>query len=428
MSDAHDNVQTITPHGDATNKNQDFFGRYVTASTTGTEVPATFSRWAMISAVGAWIGKSCYFRHGDYKVYPNLYVMLLGAPGTRKSTAIKKVSRILRVAGYDSFSAEKTTKEKFLMDMAGELSDDEKDGDFLDIDLSKEYTECYIAADEFNDFFGNNILEFVSLLGVLWDYSGTYKSKVKNSLSVEIKDPTISILGGNTQTTLANTFPPDVMGQGFFSRMIAIYAEPTGRKITFPKAISEEELKYTVDYLFEIKKVAAGELVITSGAIDLLDTIYKKWKPIDDERFTHYSNRRLTHLIKLVIIHTVTRLSAKIEEQDVVYANTVLSHAEHFMPKAYGEFGRSKNAAASHKVLSAIEGSYEPVQFTDLWSRVSSDLNGIEHLAEITKNLVVANKIQATEKGFLPNKRPLDVQYGKLIDYSYLTDAEINGE
>jgi len=406
----------------------DFFSRYLDI-TGGTEVPTFFRRWSIIAGVGAWIGRDAYFLHGDFKVYPNLYVMLLGAPGTRKSTAIKRAAKILRTAGYNNFAAEKTTKEKFLLDLAG--ADDEGASSLnglLDIELTGAPAQCFIAADEFNDFFGNNILEFVSLLGVLWDYEGVYKSKIKNGVSVEIPDPTITILGGNTQTTFANTFPPEVMGQGFFSRMIAVYAEPTHRKITFPDAPKEEELEFLVEHLQAIKRNCTGPLSMTDEAMKLLDEIYLTWKPLEDGRFAHYGNRRLGHLIKLTIIHTAARLSSTIEAQDVTYANTILHHTEHFMPKAYGEFGKARNAGSTHKVLQIIEATTLPISFGDIWKKMSSDLSDLDELSEIVKNLVTAGKIQSTEKGFLANKAPLEVRYDSKVDYRYLTREEIEGE
>jgi hypothetical protein len=405
---------------------KDFFSRYLEI-TGGTEVPTFFRRWSMIVAAGAWIGRSAYFKHGDFTIYPNIYAMLLGAPGTRKSTAIKRAKKILKAAGYEYFAAEKITKEKFLLDLAG--YDDEPDPDgFLDMRLTNDCTECFIAADEFNDFFGNNILDFVSLLGVLWDYEGVYRSKIKNGVSVEIPEPTISILGGNTQTTFANTFPAEVMGQGFFSRMIAVYAEPTRKKIAFPEATSDEDMQELVNHLHAMRSCCVGELEIGADAIALITKIYDTWKPIDDERFAHYGNRRMGHLLKLIIIHTVARLSTTIETEDVRYANTILHHTEHFMPRAFGEYGRARNAGSTHKVLGIIEASDSPVEFGALWAKMDNDLSDLNELAEIVRGLSTAGKIQTTDRGFLANKKPVIEYHNDMIEYDYLTQAEIYGE
>lgn len=405
----------------------DFFSEYI-KYTSGTEVPTFFNRWSIIVSVGAWIGKAVHFQHGPFKIYPNLYVMLLGAPGTKKSTAIKRAKKLIESAGYDTFAAEKITKEKFLLELSGDTSDrTDSNFDFLASAFNSNSSECFIAADEFNDFFGNNILDFVSLLGVLWDYDGIYRSKIKTGVSVEIPDPYISILGGNTQTTFANTFPPEVAGQGFFSRLIAVYAEPTKRRITFPLSPSTDDTAKLINHLYKIRETCSGEITITAEAKNLLNDIYTTWEPIDDSRFEYYQNRRLGHLIKLAMIHTVASLQMEITVDTLCYANTILAHTEYFMPRAFGEYGRAKNAGSTHKVLAMIESADGVIEFSTLWSKLSSDLNDLQQLGEILKGLVAADKIQATSTGFIIRRKELKILHTDKVDYRYLTPAEIEG-
>ena len=90
----------------------DFFSAYLSYS-SDTEVPINFHRWAIISALGAFLGRQYYFQHGAFSIHPNMYTMLIGSPGTRKSTAIKLVKKLLNDAGYETIAADKTSKEKF---------------------------------------------------------------------------------------------------------------------------------------------------------------------------------------------------------------------------------------------------------------------------------------------------------------------------
>src|SRR5690606_2605586 len=392
----------------------DIFRHYL-QMTSGTEVPAIYRRWAIIAAIGAWIGRDAYFKFGGTELYPNLYVLLMGSSGAKKSSAIKRAKKILMQAGYESFAAEKTTKEKFLLDLAGM-----EGGDFLDSPFDSTLAESFITADEFNDFFGNNIFDFLATLGVLWDFSGVYKSRIKNGAQVEIHDPVISIIAGNTQTTFANTFPPEALGQGFFSRIIAVFSEPSKKRITFPPSPSEEDVQEVIAWLQKIKISCPGALEITDDSVALVDRIYKTWSPVEDERFAHYSSRRLVHLLKMITIHTAARCSPVIETQDVIYANTILSHAEHYMPKAFGEFGRGKNAGVAHRVIEILEASESPLSFADIWELVHHDLSNLEELANVIKNLTTAGKIKVTAEGMSASKRRLVKRNDGTVDYSYL--------
>ena len=416
----------------------DFLSSYLDYA-SDTEVPAIFHRWAAISSIGAFLGRRYYFQHGHFTITPNIYCMLVGVSGTRKSTAIKLFKKLMVQAGYTTIAADKTTKEKFILDLSGEGDDETtniKSGkqveDFLSQNLwgeddsdTKPDAEIFIMADEFNDFFGNGNIEFISLLGTLWDYSGVYRNRIKNGKSVSISNPTVSILGGNTPTNLSLAFPPEVIGQGFFSRLLFIYGEPNGRRITFPKQPSPESTTAIIKLLQLIRTGCLGAAELTEGAETLLDKIYRANLGVSDVRFDSYSTRRFSHLLKLCLITSAARYSVSITRADVIYANTILSHAENFMPKALGEFGKAKHSDVSHKIVSLVEREYAVVSFKEIWKHVSNDLEKMQDLTTLLQNLVAAEKLQSIPgKGFLANRRIVDQSLDGLVDYSLLTEEE----
>lgn len=359
--------------------------------------------------------------------------MLVGTPGTRKSTAIKLMKKLLSDVGYKNIAASKTTKEKFLMDLAGETGEgDSKDvEDFLDKNLfgdQDSMAEMFVMADEFNNFIGNGNIEFISILGELWDFNGTYTNRIKNGKSISILNPTISILGGNTPTNLALAFPPEVIGQGFFSRLLLIYGESNGKKIAFPEPPDPRYTKEISEYLTHIKSAAYGIAELSPTAKRLLEKIYTSTGGIEDVRFESFGTRRFSHLLKLCLIMSASRCAREISEEDVIHANTVLSHAEHFMPKALGEFGKSKHSDVSHKIVQFIESHSGIVEFKAIWKCVANDLEKQTDLATLLQNLMAAEKIQAVKGGlgFLPKKKAIDQSDSSMIDYSYLTEEERN--
>lgn len=414
----------------------DFFSQYLSYVGNSSEVPIFFHRWSAIAGLGAYLGRNFYLSHGHFTVHSNMYCMLIGNPGTRKSTAIKTMRKLLLASGYSTIAADKTTKEKFLMDLAGVDTglgsgaggsvDDILNSNLFGDTLNGTPSECFIMADEFNDFFGNGNIEFISLLGTLWDYSGTYSSRVKNSKSLSICDPTISILGGNTPTGFSLAFPPEILGQGFFSRLLLIYGEPSGRKIPFPKPPSPELTATLVRQLQALKVIQVGEAKLSSAAESLLSHIYLTYQGVNDVRFESYSNRRFTHLLKLCLIHAASSASTTIEEAHVIYANTVLHYTEHFMPKALGEFGKAKHSDVSQKIMQVLESPDTRVySMKEIWKHVHNDLENMAALGDLLRNLVAADKIQGTPGGFLPKRALIKVEEDtSAIDYSFLTEEE----
>lgn len=286
---------------------EDFISAYF-SYVGDTEAPATFHRWSCLSILGAYLGRSYRFHLGHFKVFPNIYCMLMGDAGTRKSTAIKIASGLLRKTGYTSIAAERTTKEKFLLDLAGDTGDTEVSNadKFLESRLfgngESGPSELFVAADEFNTFVGNGNIEFLSMLGVLWDYDGTFSNRVKNSKSIEIQDPTVSILAGNTPTGFSLAFPIEAIGQGIFSRLVLVHGEKTGKRITFPEAPDAAATTDIINLLQAVKVTSTGIAEITNDAKSALDKIYKSWAGVDDVRFDSYSNRRFTHLDRKSVV------------------------------------------------------------------------------------------------------------------------------
>lgn len=423
----------------------DFISTYL-QYTAKTECPTFFHRWTAVSCLSAYLGRSVWFNHGHFRINANIYTMLIGSPGTKKSSAIKIGAKLLKQAGYKTFAAKKTRQEKFLLDLAEQseakhVADGGADSvdlmsDILDANLfgnmfddaesynDKPPAECFVAADEFNNFIGLGNLDFVSILGELWDFEGVYDYKLKNSKSVFIPNPYVTILGGNTPTGFAQAFPTESIGQGFFSRLLLVYGEPSGVKYTIPPAPDVILQNQLIDMLHSIKETVRGEVTMSDEALLLLDRIYMHWSGIPDSRFEHYTNRRLTHLIKLCIVVAASRVSNVIEEIDVIEANTLLSFTEQLMPKALGEFGKSKHSAIAHKVVTLIESASEPMSVRDLWKMVHQDLDNRQQLIEILSNLMVAEKIQNVADGYLPLRAVREEGLKGAVNWNLLTPAE----
>lgn len=419
-----------------------------------TEPPVVFHRWSLIASIGAWLGRQMYLPFGSSRIFPNAYVMFVGNPGTRKSTAIKAATRILGKAGYESFGPQQTSKEKFLVDLAANSWDDEgeedgkgKGGGSKGVDILRSLNlgsagrdtggefphEVFIAADEFNNFLGSGNISFQSLLGELWDWDEPdrqYKQRLKNSKSIGIYQPTVSILGGNTPQQFAECFPLASIGQGFMSRLLLIHAEESGRKITFPPTPSESKTNALVEALIVMRSRCRGPMTMAPDAHSALDMIYRGWGELEDARFKHYSTRRFTHLLKLCLVICACRMSTELSLPDVIYANTLLAFAETTMPKAIGELGKSKNAEAANKLMQFLYAAHAPRTVKEMFKVVQNDVDSAQDLAKLLSNLQLADKIQAVkipgnaETGYLARQRIMS-RSATYTNYALLKGKEI---
>ena len=392
-----------------------------------TESPTIFHRWTAISIVGALLGRQVYLPFGHGRVYPNQYILLTGGPGTRKGTAIKIGTHLLKqsLIDYKWFAPNKCQKETLWHKMANQhLSDDE---DLQDLVFEPESTEMYIAQDEFIDFIGIGNDELITNLTNMWDNLDKFDYPKMTKQDTEIFNPTINILSGATPGGISEAFGQIAMTGGFFSRLLFIYGGSTSKKIAWPDPPDAEIKEEVVRQLFSIKQLQ-GEVIMTPVVRKLLSDIYKNTPSIPDKRFAYYYQRRFTHLLKLVIIIAATRHTIKVSETDVILANTLLHLAELQMPSALGEFGKARNSSVANQVLDMLNHTDEPLNIGTIWKSVSQDLNKLSELADILNSLLQAEKVQKVtlhdKTGYLPVNLKDHTWDSKYINYALVKGDE----
>lgn len=363
--------------------------------------------WAGLSCIAAQLARNVYIPFGNGKIYPNLYVMFVGDPGKRKSTAIKDLKKRIKAAGYQNICGDKVTMQKYLLDLAGVGEGSIEDSNITEFNLgitlgTNDYVESYINQDEFSDFIGINNYPFISLLGNFWDIDEPYVYRTKNGQSIEIPSPIVNILGATTPSQFNTIFPPAISEQGFLSRLIIVNIPESKRKIARPLPSDANVIEKVVDGLKAVRRLS-GELVMSDAVWNKLEEIYLSWQPVEDTRFAHYSTRRHTQLLKLCILSTCSRYTIEMSVDDVVFANTLLSFTEHFMPQALGQFGKNKDGDVNSKVISYLRSSFPTAKsLQDIIIPISTETD-VMSLQKILTNLVVAEKVVATSNGkYLP--------------------------
>lgn len=403
----------------------DLFNTYYQYVLDNTEPPVAFHRWSLISAISTLLGRNVHFQLGHKTIYPTMYINLIGAAGTRKTTAMNIAVHLVRNAGYSAIARGKTSKEKFLEDLskgfvhvktknAVKASHEYELNDLLDgLDMSNAAHECYVAPEEFTNFIGAHNFEFAAILGELWDYEGEYEHRIKNGKSTIITNPVISILSGNTPTGLSVAFPPELTGQGFMSRLLLIYSEESGKKFTFPPPADKVLETDIINQFHAIRNSLTGEFSMSAAAKDYLDYVYQKFPNTCDFRFKSYFSRRFIHLLKLCMTVAASNHRMTITYEDALYANTVLAEAEIHMPKALSEYGNIMHAEVQGKVIQLLNAHVQtnpgtPLMLKDIFIELRSYVKNIMEMSGILQALLEGDAIQQHENGFLPKVGDVD--------------------
>lgn len=405
---------------------KDFFTEYMEyADLEHSEAPAIYHRWVCASILGALLGRSVQFDLGPHTIYPNQFIMLMGSPGTRKGSAMGVGKGLLKSLGYSRFAADKTSKERFLMDMRSmDLVAGFDDLESIDMEAA---SESYICSGEFTDFIGQNNMEFVTMLTNLWDNLPHYEQPKITGKSVRVEKPTVNLLGGNTVQGFALAFPPEALGNGFLSRVLLVHSEPTGVKIAWPAELNSSKKDNLIERLKAIKSLR-GKFGVTARAKKLGTELYSSQLPVDDPRFIYYAQRRYIHLLKLSLIMAAAELEENINEEHMLRANTMLAVAEKSMPRALGEYGKNKYAVVSGAIIEYLMHRTMPASSTDIWKVVHKDVTKVTELAEILSSLKAADKIQVMQvrgkTGYMPKLKVAAAWPAHLLDTQWLTKTE----
>lgn len=349
-----------------------------------TESPRLFHVWAALSGMSAALGRRCWFPFGPMVIFPNQFVVLVGTPGTRKSTSMSIMKRQLRKSTGIRFAPADTAGQRQGLVEAMKGKDEQKE--FLGnvelavadhsmaaltlehiaevSDTPDEESEAQhfisaadkhhimVTATELSRFIGQNNLQMLDFLTTMWD-GEDYEYQTKGGLTV-LKNPLLNMLSCTTPTSIHNSMPPSAGGQGFMSRMILVYGSRKYKPVPRPTDPPQESVDAVRAGFNRAYFELAGEFRETPEAKAYCESLYDFQLEINDPRFGYYHERRQDHLIKLAMALTASRGYSVIDKSDYEEAHKILRATEKGMPDALGEFGMNPLAALKQNMLEFI--------------------------------------------------------------------------
>jgi len=346
-----------------------------------TESPRLFHIWSAIGGMAATLGRRCFLPFGPLTVFANHYVMIVGSPASRKSTASSIMKRNLKSATGVRFaptdtagarqglveamkgqeaakeflgSVELAINQSSLMalsnvsDLAKVTNEPEPESEAAFISAADKH-HIMVVSPEFSQFMGTNNTSMMDFLVTMWD-GEDYDYQTKTGLT-SLKNPLINIVACTTPTMLARSLPPEAGGQGFLSRFIMVYGDRKYKKVPRPTVPPMESVDAVRQHLDHAYYSLAGAFDETPDAKAHVESLYDYALEINDPRFGYYSERRYTHLLKLSMVLAAGRGSQIIVKDDYIEAHRILRATEKGMPDALGEFGMNPLASLKQAML-----------------------------------------------------------------------------
>lgn len=341
---------------------------FIEAFAAYSEVYNTTPLYARASAlwmVGTAVRRGVAMRARGNNLCPNLFIELVGGPGTGKSQSINAVRSIFLPATNRSIIPASITRagmEDYMKDNLQQAKT--PDGGLLMMH------ECIGLSEEMQGILPDQDLGHLTLYNILYDLPSIHKAVTRSYGEIRLEAPYCSILTGAQPAFLATTMPEQAWGMGFMSRSIMVFDTPRGRRSMFELRDVDHKLK--ADLIHDLK--AISELFGYMEWEDTAVTLYHEWwveaggQPVPSQKrlAMGYNSRRELHMAKLAMIHSLARGNDLIVTLgDVANAIKDLLHFEAQMKNIFIEMATTGSMVALADVLDRVKVNTAEDKLTD---------------------------------------------------------------
>ena len=282
-----------------------------------------------MSALGAVLKRNAWVDQVDWKIYPNLSILLVGPSGIGKDTAIDAAEEIIQEVNTLPIIVGKTM-EYINQEMVN----------FGDPAC------CFIPAPEVTAFIGAKdyqkgmVQELTHLLTTknYVDVSTSGKGKLR------IKRPTVTLQAGSTVDWLHKAMPEGSLEGGLWPRFLIVYEEYGSKCIPLVKNLPKHEVdgarKYkhafmeACKFLHEEFKDKPKEIQILNEAAELYENWYRNRFKLFSATVQPYANRSRDQILRLAMLCAISRRHDYIEGVDMQFAIELMQFVATTIDKA----------------------------------------------------------------------------------------------
>ncbi len=362
-----------------------------------TEAPEKFHLWSGISTIAAVLGRRCWMDMGYFEWIPNFYIVFVGPPGVvKKSSAMAMGEKLLRGVPGVRFGPSSASWQALLDEFASaQTVHSMPNGTKLPA------ASLHISVSELGTFLNPQDREFVDFMVDMWDGKRQpWARTTRMDGRKEIINPSVNLIACTTPHWIAGNFPDYMIGGGFTSRTIFLYADKPGKLIAYPGDHLPRDFQARgaklIEDLLEISQMA-GEFYLSRPAKQLGMEWYDRHnasKPphLANAQFEGYLARKQTHIHKLAMIYSASRASTlEITDGDLQRAIETIHAIELEMPKVFSLIGLSETAKDTQEVVEAIR-VHGPISQQNLF-RLLLNRMGVKEFQDALQGALLAEAI-----------------------------------
>lgn len=345
-----------------------------------------------------WIDQA-YFRW-----HANFYIVLVAPPGivSKSTTASVGMSLLRKVPGI-KFGPDVVTWPALLQGFEEATEMFEYGGEYLTM------SAMTLESSEFGNLLNPQDKEMVDLLVSLWDgKEGGFEKKTKHSGSDSVANPWINLIACTTPAWIAGNFPEYMIGGGFTSRCVFVYADEKAHYVAYPYRHVPENMEDTKAKLIHdlewISQNLCGAYQLTEDAIAWGEEWYKHHythKPVhlDDDRFGGYLARKQTHIHKLAMIMAASRSDDLTITAEILRdANSMVTDLEPDMAFVFSKIGKSDVSFYADRMVQHVHKCGQ-LEYMDLYRFMHSHFPNLKEFEDVMSGCIRAGYMTLTQEG-----------------------------
>ncbi len=381
----------------------DWIGAFQEYSSYG-EAPRHLYFWTAVSTVAGALRRKVWIDQAYFRWYPNFYIVLVAPPGivSKSTTAAVGMSLLRKVPGV-RFGPDVVTWPALVSAFADATEGFEYDNAFHAM------SAITMESSEFGNLLNPQDKDMVDLLVSLWDgKQGSFEKKTKNSGNDSVENPWINLIACTTPAWIAGNFPEYMIGGGFTSRCIFVYADEKAHYVAYPglqvPSNLEEMREKLIHDLEHIALNLIGEYCLTKEAVEWGEWWYRHHyenRPanLDDDRFGGYIARKQTHVHKLAMVMSAACSDELIITKDTLEAaNEMVTDLESDMAFVFSKIGKTTTSFYADRLIGHVH-KLGKVHMAELYRYMHSAFPSLKDWEDVLTGCTRAGFIRMTQVG-----------------------------
>lgn len=309
--------------------------------TSEAETPTSWIYWAGLTSISGVVRNKVYIKKkGFYKLYPNIFCLLVGRSGLGKGFPVYIVRTLIEKVGNTRSISGRNSIESILQSLGKATTS--PNGGPPETDAT-----AVISSGEFSNLIIDNPQAFTILTDL---YDGHYNPVWKNTLKTAgidtLKNICITLFGGINETHYADKISGLEITGGFIGRTMVI--QETNRSKIDP-LLDEAEIEFDPDKLVPyLKKLStlSGAFKLSSNARMVFDPWFKEIREKESIDFTGTIARMPDHVLKIAMLLSLSeRDDLIIEESHIEQGINLCTQSVMDVKKIHAGMGVSELSA-----------------------------------------------------------------------------------